>query len=496
MPGIDVIREYLVSLGFDTDQASLGKAQGALTQMAKSVNSFSSSLEGLAIVGGVIAAIGGLAAVFEQLTLGVAGATIKNQEFSRQMWMDYDTAVAFKSSLDSLGVSIQDLYLSPTLMNAFIQFRQLAQQMKTPADFQSTMDNLQQITFQFDEFKLEASYAIQWIGYALAKDLSGPLGDFQDGLKKLNTWIITTMPVWAKKIADFIVNIIKVFKDIYTAGKDFVDWWDNLGSKWQHAIEISTGLVIGIMAIGKAITIVMGIMAAMADANLPLLAISAAILAIILLIQDFMTYQNGGQSALGGLWAWIDKMASSPEIAQLKQSFDDFKQSLESVFGAFGDVITAIANLLGTGSGMVSWGQLFKGIIDALTSSLKALAGELNTVSGLIQGITGVATGNQADINAGQTAVQKGIGQVLPGSTTGAPLWQTMLEYAFGGPSLGSSGLINQLFSSPPSGAKTTTITLQPTYNINGAQAPKSVADEIQGNNISLIMRGTQGMVF
>ncbi len=541
MAEISIIRQYMVSLGFDVSKSSFSQAQNSLNQIAKSIAGFTGSIQSIAAAAGVTATVAALATGFEQLTLGVAGATIKNQEFARQMWMDYDSATAFSSSLEALHISIQDIYLSPTLMNAFIQFRQLAQQMKTPADFQSTMDNLAQITFQFDEFKLEASYAIQWVGYALAKELSGNLGNFQDGLKKLNTWIVSTMPQWTSKIAAFIVKIVDVFKDIYDAGADFVKWWDNLGSKWQHVIEISAGLIIGIMAIGKAITIVMGIAAGLA--NLPLLAISAALLGIILLVQDFMTYQAGGQGALGGLWAWVDQMAKSPEIAQLKQSFDDFKQSLEDVFGAFGDVLTAIANLMGTKSAIQLWQQLFNAAIESITSNLETLAGEINIVSGLIRGLTGLLSGNQSVTSLGQIALQKGVEQVLPGSTTGAPLWQTILEYMLGGPSLGNTGLWHQLLGqgkaaggpasgltvvgekgpellnlpggsrvfsngmltnmlnafknlgSPQASNKTSTITISPVYYISGAGSPQQTADAIQGNNLSLIMRVQSGLI-
>ncbi len=538
MSEIGIIRQYLVSLGFSTDSSSFSKAQDSLNQIAKSVTSFTSSLQGIAAAAGVTATVAAIATSFEQLTLGVADATIKNQEFARQMWMGFDQAVAFKSSLDALGVSIQDLYLSPTLMNAFIQFRQLAQQMKTPADFQSTMDSLAQVTFQFDEFKLEASYAIQWVGYALAKDLAGPFGNFQDGLKKLNTWIITTMPSWTKKIADFIVEIITVFKGIYDAGKNFVGWWDNLGTKWQHVIEISTGLIIGIMAIGKAITIVMGIAAGLADANLPLLAISAAILAIILLAQDYYTHEHGGKSALGDLWADIDKF-KGPELDKLKQSFSGLGTALLDLLNNIGALAKAVLSLFGANSSQ-SWANGLKDAIDIVSGAVKTLTGLIETALGIwnadpkqiekgVSDTVGGTGGNLRPTDDQIKNIKQGYVNNTPqfmlnienwlrdqlgmphitkkasgGSASGPTLvgekGPEILNLPGGSQIFSNSVLTNMLnafknLGAPRASNKTSTITLSPVYYISGAGSPQQTADAIQGNNLSLIMRVQQGIM-
>jgi hypothetical protein len=518
MSELGIIRSYLVSLGFDVSKSSFTQAQDSLNQIAKSIAGFSSSMQGIAAAAGVTATVAAIATAFEQLTLGVADATIKNQEFARQMWMGFDQAVAFKSSLDALHVSIQDLYLSPTLMNAFIQFRQLAQQMKTPADFQSTMDSLAQVTFQFDEFKLEASYAIQWVGYALAKDLAGPFGNFQDGLKKLNTWIITTMPNWTKKIADFIVKIVVVFKDIYDTGKSFVTWWDNLGAKWQHVIEISAGLIIGIMAIGKAISIVMGIAAGLADADLPLLAISAAILAIILLVQDYYTYSKSGQSALSGVWK-----AVTPYIKDLETAFSGLGNALLNL-------IQAVVTLAGGQGKLVNWGavasKVFEGILALITTvvlTIESLVEGITIAVGLAQEALGTIEKNPKLVAQGAATVKQGETELKqtwlpedqpapkkpPGKASGGPA-SGLNVIGEHGPEIGYFPKGTQIFSnsvltnmlnafknmaSPQQGNKTSTITLSPVYYISGAGSPQQTADAIQGNNLSLIMRVQSGLI-
>ena len=416
MSELGIIRQYMVVLGFQVDDGSLTQAQDSLNAIAKTVTGFSSTLQDLAIASGAIAGIGA-ADVLNQFTLGVANATLQNEMFAREMWMGYDSAVAFSSSLKALGTNIQSLYLSPTLMNAFIQFRQLAQQMQTPGDFQSTMAGLQQITFQFDEFKLEASYAIQWVGYALAKQLSGPLGDFQGGLQKLNTWIITNMPQWTAQVAAFIAKIAGVFEGIYKYGKDFVDWWDSLGSTWQHIIEISAGLVAALASIYTITPIITGAIMGLATAFLaldwPLVGISVAILAFILLLQDLITYSKGGQSAFPGLWAWVNQMAKSPEIGQLGQSFQDLGKALQ-------DLATAILDLIGGQAGeaaMLNWSKImttaFEGLVTVITAVVMGISsiadgitivvGEAEKLLGLVEKNPKLQAQGSADVQSGET---------------------------------------------------------------------------------------------
>lgn len=295
MPGTDIIREYLVSLGVDFDQSSLNKMQTSLASAAKTVNSFVNSLQATAIAGGVAAGIYELGKAFEGLTLGVANATLQNEMFARQMWLNFDSAVAFKSSLDSLGVSIQDLYLSPQLMNTFIQFRDLAKEMQTPGDYQSVMNNLMGITFQFDQFKLEAGYAVQWVSYYLAKELAPALGGLKNGLQGINSYIVQHLPQIAKTIANWIAGMATFFEDIYNTGKAAIQVFDSLGSSAKDLVGIIAGVGAEIAIMGGPVTLLIDSLGA-----------------LMLVIQDYYTYESGGKSALPGLWQWLDKTKKKP----------------------------------------------------------------------------------------------------------------------------------------------------------------------------------------
>ena len=308
---LGVIREYLVNIGYSVDTASMDSAQKSLDQVAQSVSGFLGSVKTAAEVTGFTAAITTAVAILDQFTLGVANATLQNEIFARQMWMSYNSALAFRSSLNALGVSLSDLYLSPQLMSTFIQFQNLTKQMQAPADFQDVMNNLMKITFQFDQFKLEMVYGAQWIGYYLAKDLSGPLSDFEAGLQKINTMIITKMPLWTSKVASFIAMIGSFFEDIYTAGKDVVQVWDDLGESTQRAIEMFTGVGAAVMLLSSPI---------------------GQVLALLLLLDDYFGYEKGEQSAFPGLWKGIDdiekKLKQTGAFDEMKTAVNELAESL------------------------------------------------------------------------------------------------------------------------------------------------------------------------
>lgn len=210
---LGVIRSYLVSLGYTVDQSSFQQAMKSMGNLQKNVEQFADKsglklgqtnkgfqqlkatvAEFAGTTGGeMIIAGAGVEAFLATVTVAigkfvtdVAAADLQNQIFARQMWMNVDAARSYQTSLKALGVSLQDLYLSPELMQKFLSLREQAGQITPPADFGNTMKGVRNITFELQRMKLEASYSLQWIGYYLAKDLAGPAGNFATMLKHIN----------------------------------------------------------------------------------------------------------------------------------------------------------------------------------------------------------------------------------------------------------------------------------------------------------------------
>jgi len=322
---IDVIKSYLISLGYHVDTTSMNSAKGSMGEMEKVVSKFSDSsilkfaAAGAAVTGFVSAAV----AALKQFTIGVANADLQNEMFARRMWMAKDNAVAYKNSLDALGVSVQDLYLSPELLDKFLQLRKQASTMAPPGGFSEAMKGIRSITFEWQRLKLEASYATQWVSYYLTKYISGPLFGIKGGMKGINDSITANMPKWTKNVAQFLAMIARMGNAAYLAGKKVHDIWNNLDG--------STKKIIGTIA---ALRILLW--------SLSFAPITVGLTALLLLIDDFATYERGGKSAFPKLWEWVDKLNQSMDdtgtLKEFKKSLSELSDNTMELFGNLGKI--------------------------------------------------------------------------------------------------------------------------------------------------------------
>jgi hypothetical protein len=311
---LDVIKEYLVSLGFKTDDSSLNTAKKAMKSAEDSVGSFSnSSVKNFAKAAtAVVSFVATANLALGKFLVSLGQSDLQTEMFARRMWMFKDAAKAYQASIDALGVSIDDLYLSPELMDKFFELNKQAREMAVPAEeYNKQMQGVRDITFQFQRLKLEGMYALQWIGYYLTKYLAGPLGDTKDWLTKVNDEIQKDMPEWTKKVAMVASWVVRLGK-----------------AAWS--VRSGLGAVLGVLAGFKMITLLMN----------PLGLFILGLTTLLLLIDDYNAFENdksGKSSVFNDLWRAVDKFKTS-----LKDNgyIKDFKTIIQ-------DVLTLISRLEG-----------------------------------------------------------------------------------------------------------------------------------------------------
>ena len=105
---IETIKEYLVSLGFKTDNSSLNTAQAAMKKAESSADSFaSSSVKNFAKAATAVVSFVATANIaLGKYLVGLAQADLQTEMFARKMWMSKDAAKAYQSSIDALTTSI------------------------------------------------------------------------------------------------------------------------------------------------------------------------------------------------------------------------------------------------------------------------------------------------------------------------------------------------------------------------------------------------------
>ena len=386
---LNVIKEYLVSLGYRVDQPSFNSAVNSVTQLSKTINSFASASIGRLTSAGLVLTgfMSTFAAVLYRLTIGVANADLQNELFARRMWMAKDAAVSYKSALSALGVTLQDLYLSPELMQKFFQLRQQATSMEVPDSFSDSMKGLRAITFEFQRFKLEATYAVQWVGYYLTKYLSGPLFGVKGGLKGINDLITSEMPKWTNKVAQFIANFVHLGNTAYTAGKEIKEVWNSLGDSTKQVIGL-TASFFALLKLG------------------PIGMMVAGLTALLLLLDDYTTFQNNGKSAFPDMWKWVEDFKKSVKddgtLREFKKSFDELAESILGVWINFWKLMDSLVE----GD---SKKKLIIGMINAITESFKILSFTLDNIAKSLKLIRDYWNGDENAVKEGKKDIIDGI---------------------------------------------------------------------------------------
>ena len=411
---LDVIKEYLVSLGFEVDNKSFSQANKAIDSVGKATTDMAGETigsflkAGAAVTDFVARATIGIA----KFVSGLGQAQIENEIFARRMWTTQNSAMALNNTLGAMGVSLQDLYLSPTLMEQFKQLRNEANQLQMPSDYKNEMSQVQAVTFEFTRMKLEATYALQWIGYYFVKYMSGPLGTVKNALDKINDAIVKNLPKWSKVIAVGLVDVVKLGQTIFWALSSVGKFVATLSSTIPNSIKV---VAAALMLLSSPIGI---------------------IIAGLLLLQDYLTFEKGGKSALPQMWTDLDKFINrfknSEAIAQFKSDFtgalnsigkliDNVKQKLEEFFNECGKTGTldALVNTAASLGGAVA--SVVKGLTDLGNYLLKIKGIKDDIINPIVDGINAFLDGLR-----GVFDIVNALGKLLSGDSKGA--WKEFMK--------------------------------------------------------------------
>lgn len=313
---IETIKSYLVSLGFSVDNASYQSATKALGGAEQGVAKFAGSavtkfaLAGAAVVSFVAASSIGIAKFIGDL----AKADLANEKLARELWMSKDAATAYNATLKAMGVTLEDLYLSPELMRNFQTLNQEAKNLRPPQEFAEQMKLVRSVQFEFARMKLEATYALQWIGYYFMKYMEGPIKQIKQTLSDINGLIVKTMPSWTKVIAQVMSWFARMGVTTFRVFMDIIRVFNELGSAIPRNLKL-----IGAAVAALALIIQTG----------PVGIITASLLALILLLDDFYTYLDGGESQFGPFWKKLEDFYNKLKGTGI---IDDFKQGWKDAF--------------------------------------------------------------------------------------------------------------------------------------------------------------------
>lgn len=272
----DVIKSYLVGLGFNIDAAGFNKFKKALDDIHSKVQEVTVGMAkdyakaGFAVVSALTSITAGVVGLMEK----VAKTDLEYQKFALHMYMSRDAAMQLKIAQDALGESLMDITWNPELNKRFIELIELQDKIKTPAGFESHMKTIRDVGFEFTKLKVEGVYAVRLIGDSLFKYLEEPIIHTRDGLRSIEQIFLQEMPIWADRIGKVLAYVVELgisvgrgIKDVITILKDFYNLFGPLGKAIIGATALSTAFILvwELSPFGRIMMLISGAIALLKD---------------------------------------------------------------------------------------------------------------------------------------------------------------------------------------------------------------------------------------
>ena len=365
----NIMKEYLVSLGFNVDKNKLSDALDVVKlgegKISSLVSKMSTSLgKGTA---GIVTMIASAVVAVGKFTTSVAEADMATQNAANSMWMNVDAYRVTQNAVESLGYSMNELSTiarNPELTNRFSELVELGKQTAAPKELDSMLKKVRDVTFEFDKMQVIAKNGIRQIVYYFLKYLGVDLDNMQNKFASVNKFLQENLPKIAAAIAKVLYYIYRVGKAIgyvISLGAKLIGGIYNFMKKFPSTFKVFIGIISAILlAINPVLTIIL-----------------AGLSAIILLIDDYMTWQRGGKSYFGDSWKkvedFIEKAKDKFEwlFEKIEWAVDYIKDSLgpffkwlfdafDSAFGWLKDVLKWLFDAFDSASGWLK--DVFKGI--------------------------------------------------------------------------------------------------------------------------------------
>lgn len=357
----EIIKSFLVGLGFDVDDSSLAKFNKAIATATVRVTALFAAVNALAA--GIFAATTDIAEGFEQMGYEyriIAPAINKALVLRNELLKAYSAA----------GINLQKVIVESIKFNMSLA--------KT-------------------KFALEAIY--KSVGAKFLPLLTKQMDVFRKQ-------IYANMPRIQSILERFVKFIFKAFEAVNTLGMRV---WSILSRIYDFFVMLDK-------ATDGWSTIILGVVAAWKLLNLSFLAtplgmLLAGLTALLYLYDDFKTYQEGGQT----LFDWSKAI---PSINAAMEVLSQLKKTLESVFDVIFNIVDAFIKLFhmdfsGFADAMKAAFQSVVDVVSKLWDSIKGFAGLGGAVGKALGSLFGDNPDNAAtnlQNGPGSTGTQRALG--------------------------------------------------------------------------------------
>lgn len=452
------MKEYLVKIGWDVDEQGFKKSIGI-------VNSLTRKLSGTAL--GVAASVvkgTGLVAtalITVNKTLGniietTAELDIQTERLAREYWTTEQNARSFSTALEVLGHDMNDmLYMTREEYEQFIELNRLGRTLEAPRELDDYLKKVRGLNFEISRLRMIFKYGTRWVTYWISQFTGNDVESFTKVLRNLGDYIIKNIQPITKAIAKF-------FEVFYRLGKAGIKILSVLGKVLIWVVDLlDSQIARAILVIGVLTKVIM---------MSPLTMFISALVMLLLLIDDYMTWKRGGDSALD--WSKFDETITglNEQLDILKENLAPIKEFMDNIWDKYLSKLNPLEQL--------------QKIVNFIAKDLEAISGALDDINRIIEQIRQgksiweiIGGGSKFGKAASEFAQSDNLITRLINNAAGFDIFGKNSFFGTIGSLFSNSGLFSGgLVSGGNTTNSTTTMTNQ--FNIYGSDA-SSIGDEV-----------------
>ncbi|MCL2084428.1 MAG: hypothetical protein FWH06_04115, partial [Oscillospiraceae bacterium] len=315
-------------------------------------------------------------------------------KFAEDMGMTRVEAFKTKSALDVMGKTMDEITADPRLLKQFEDLRANAENIRIP-DMTEGLERVRDVSSEFLKLKQTAMAGLQWVGHYLLKYIDKPLQDVKKTLGGINDALGKNLPVWAEKIGKALSWIVRLGATLIRGAGLVLNAIKRIFDMIPGNVKMVMGILVGLAAFIRA-----G----------PIGRLMMVFSLLMLLVDDFFTYLDGGESLLGGFWKklidiWTELNKQGGVIEKLKNGFE---AAMQTIGRGITFVIEWVRRL---------WGKLLENnAVDNFKKAFQKVGGAVEKVFQAVRDIFRALFGNIREAADGASSFFAWlIGVALPG---------------------------------------------------------------------------------
>lgn len=210
---LEILKSYLVDLGFAVNQPELAKFEGTLQQAASSVTAHTGGIakDIFKWQGSITALFTGVSAAVIAAADHVAQSDQRYRLMGLRMFMTTESARKLQVGLDTLGASLEEIAWDPELNKRFAQLS--ADQDKLArglgSNFSADMRGVRDLRFEFSRLHVALEYLSMRVVSGLFESFGTTVGGVREKLRALVEWVTANLPAIGDAIAKQLLPILQ-----------------------------------------------------------------------------------------------------------------------------------------------------------------------------------------------------------------------------------------------------------------------------------------------